>query len=140
MPTILTTLLLIALLALEWWRGWRTVRIIAVVFTLSVLLFAQPAPYRALRRAITLPPAERDTTFGPGGRRLSEYESGAMTMYRLGQADARMGADARGVALGALVWLAMSPMLREAWSRRLRGRAGVASSRAAHIDQAPPAA
>ena len=141
MLTIVVMSLLVALLAVEWWRGWRSVRVATVAFTLLVLAFAQPGPYRALRRAISLPPAERDTTFGPGGRRLSEYESGTMTMFRVVVEDAKIGANARAAAVGVLVWLSISPMLREAWIRRMeRAHAGRATApHASQMDGLPPA-
>ena len=139
MLTTIVTVLLSALVVIEWWRGWRSARIAAVVFALVVMALAQPGPYRALRRAISLPSAQRDTTFGPGGRRLSEYESGAMTMYRVYLADAEIGATARAVALSTLVWLSVSPIFRDLWRRRA-GRAGAHDSPAPGRPQAswPP--
>jgi hypothetical protein len=101
----------VVLLALEWRYRYRSLRIGVVLLTLVVWYFVQPVPYRAVRRAWGLPPAERVTRF-PGGRALSEYESGVFTLHEAIVADAAMGANARRLCLGVLVWLACSPAFR----------------------------
>lgn len=139
MLTVVVSLIFVFLLALEWWRGGRAVRVGTVLFALVVLGFAQPIPYRAMRRTIDLPRAERDTTFGVGGRRLSEYESGVMTMMRMVMVDGEIGAYARAVALGVLVWLAVSPAFRGLRLRASRrGPAGGDPTGPGESGQSPP--
>jgi hypothetical protein len=118
MLTLLVAVVFVVLLALEWWRGLRTVRVGAVLLALVVLEFAQPVSWRAARRALSLSAAERLTAWPGGGRVLSEYESGVLSMHEMVVEDAQIGADARHVALGALVWLSISPVLRRAGSPR----------------------
>ena len=113
--TVLLSVVFVALLALEWWRwgrrGWRSLRIGTVLLAVAVMWFYQPNLYSALRGTLGMPPTKRDTTLF-GARQLSEYESGAVTMYRVSSAAVRRMAPPHDVAFGALMWLALSPALR----------------------------
>lgn len=95
------------LLGLEWRYQFRLLRVAAILLTLVVLFFAQPSSTRAARWAMFAPPAQRITALGAP---LSGYESGVATMRQAVEEDARMGADARLLAMGVLLWLACTPM------------------------------
>lgn len=107
--SILLALLFAALLGLEWRYQLRRLRLGAVLLALVVLFFAQPSSTRAVRRAFVTPPAERVTELGTS---LSEYESGVATMKQAVDEDSEVGAIARLLGIGALFWLAFSPVLR----------------------------
>ena len=135
MLTILVAVSLVILLGLEWRYRSRAVRTVATAFALAVIVLAPAMPWRAARRALDLPAAERLHTW-PGGRPVSEYESGVLTMHRAVVADIQVGAKARMVGVGALVWLAVSPALRGL--RRSGGLARAAQAEGAR--SAPPSA
>jgi hypothetical protein len=113
--TLILSVVFLALLALEWWRwgrrGWRILRIGTVLLAVAVMWWYQPNLYSALRGTLSMPPTKRDTTLF-GRRPLSEYESGAVTMFQVSSAAARRMAPPHDVAFGALIWLALSPTLR----------------------------
>lgn len=119
--SVLVALCFALLLGFEWWRRMHSIRIIASVLALLVLLFAAPNYTAARRRAGAMPPAERVTHLR--GSVLSEYYSGVLTMEREAEDEANSGAGARMLALGALLWLACSPALRRP-STAERGAAG----------------
>ena len=112
MLTVLVAISGIILLGLEWRKRGPLPRIGAAGFALAVLLLAPTMPWRAARRALDAPAAERLTTWPGSGRPVSEYESGVLTMHRMVVADAQIGARARAVGVSMLVWLALSPALR----------------------------
>lgn len=113
--TTLAALIFAVLLVLEWRYRLRSVRVAAAVLALLLLDFAQPIPHRAGRRAFVAPPEARITRFEfRGGRALSEYESGVLTMERAVAQDFRMGANGRRLGVAVLFWLACSPVLRRA--------------------------
>lgn len=99
------------LLGFEWRYRLRSVRITAAVLALASGLFAQPLSNRAARRVIAAPMAER-VTRTPDGTPLSDYESGVLTMEEAVVEDVMMGAPVRLLSVGALFWLACSPVFR----------------------------
>lgn len=103
--------LLLVLLVVEWRLRLKLVRALAIGVALVTLFFAQPLVHRAARAAISTLPSERVTQFGD--RPATDYESGILTMERAVAADARIGANARRLALFVLVWLAFTPILRD---------------------------
>jgi hypothetical protein len=108
--TILLAAFFAIALAAEWrWRK-ASIRLGTAVLALFVLWFTQPVPHRAARRAVDAPPAERVAELR--GERLSEYESGILTMRQAIIEDGRMFRNDRLLALGVLMWLACSPALR----------------------------
>lgn len=112
--SVMTTALLvgffIVLLALEWrYRHWL-LRATAIAASLAVMMFAQPSVHRAARAVISLP--EPDRVVRLGVRRATDYESGILTLEQAARADAAIGAEARAISLGVLVWLAFTPILR----------------------------
>jgi hypothetical protein len=119
--TIFVAAFFTILLALEWRYRLAIIRLVTVVVTLLVLVFTEPNPRRAARRAIVAPPAERVTQLR--GSPLSDYGSGVVTMERAVVADEEAFADENLLALGVLIWLACSPALR-----RSPPSAGAASS------------
>lgn len=112
MLTLLVAVVAAILLGLEWWKGGRLLRIGSALFALAVLLLAPTMPWRAARRALSAPVAERLTVWPGSGNPVSEYESGVLTMHRMVVADWQIGAKARAVGVGMLVWLAISPAIR----------------------------
>jgi len=98
------------LLWLEWKYQIRSLRLVALSLSLVVLFFAQPGYTRAARGALVTPPAERVTHVR--GEVLSEYVSGVRTMERAVGEDAKMGANARLLSLGVMLWLASTPLFR----------------------------
>lgn len=98
------------LLALEWRYRLAIIRLVTAVLALLVLVFTEPSPRRAARRAIVAPPTERVTQLR--GTPLSDYGSGVVTMERAIVADEEAFADENLLALGVLMWLACSPALR----------------------------
>src|SRR5262245_55692411 len=111
MTTVLLVGFFIMLLALEWrYRHWL-LRATAIAASLVVMMFAQPSVHRAARVAIALPEPERVLRLG--GRRATDYESGILTLEQATRADAAIGAEARAISLGVLVWLAATPILRD---------------------------
>ena len=109
--TTILGLTFILLLALEWRYRWRVVRVGAAVLAFLVWFLSQPSAYRAARLAMAMPPAERVTQF-PGGRHLSEYESGVLTMKRVVSDDIEGSWNISIIPVGVLVWLACSPAFR----------------------------
>ena len=110
---MIVALIFAVLLGLEWRYRLRTARMVAAVLALVVSFFYQPAATRAVRRALTMPPAERVTEI-PGGPPLSEYEIGVYTMQRAVADDSKMGYDERLLSMGVLFWLACSPVIPRA--------------------------
>lgn len=104
------------LLVFERRSGLKIVRLVAVLASLVVWAFAQPVPHRAARYALALSPAQR-TTQVAGAPKLSEYATGVVTMEDAVVKDARIGFNARLLAMAVLVWLSCSPML---WPSRQR--------------------
>lgn len=109
--TIILALVFAVLLGVEWRYRLRSVRITAAVLALASWLFAQPLSDRAARRVIAAPMAER-VTRTPDGTPLSDYESGVLTMEEAVVEDVMMGASVRLLSVGALLWLACSPVFR----------------------------
>lgn len=112
MLPVFLSLCFVVLLVAEWRLRARAVRLATLGLALGVYWFATPCLYCALRAAMSTPPAARDTVWSPGGRRLPEYETGVKTMYREAVANQRHGQAARDIALGTVVWLALTPALR----------------------------
>jgi hypothetical protein len=112
MLTIVVAFVLVVLLVVEWTRRLSAARVVAALFGLVVLYAAQPGPWRAARRALSLPAAERTTTWEHSEKVVPAYESGVLTMHRAMVDDIMIGFPARMFALGALAWLAISPVLR----------------------------
>ena len=112
MLTAVVALVFVVLLVVEWTRRLSAARIVAAPFALVVLYAAQPGAWRAARRAFDMPAAERTTTWPGSDRVASQYESGVLTMHRAMVDDIMIGFHARMIALGALAWLAISPVLR----------------------------
>jgi hypothetical protein len=110
--TIPVAIIFAVLLVLEWRYRLRSMRLAAVALALLLFLFAQPGYTRAARRALMMPPAERVTQIR--GSPLSDYVSGVRTMEQAVGDDSNMGANARMLSVGVLVWLACSPVLRRA--------------------------
>jgi hypothetical protein len=110
--TILVAMIFIILLGLEWHFRLRTARVIAALLAMVVLFFAAPGYTRAARHALGMSRSERITEIR--GNPVSDYVSGVRTMERAISEDANMGANARLIALAALLWLAVSPILRRA--------------------------
>jgi hypothetical protein len=111
MTTVLLILFFIGLLVLEWRYRQRLLRAMAIAISLIVMLFAQPGFHRAARVAFWRPEAERILRIG--NRRVTDYESGIMTMEQALVEDASIGADARHISLAVLIWLALTPILRD---------------------------
>jgi hypothetical protein len=100
------------LLACEWRYQLRTLRLGIVMLALGVMFFAQPGYISVARRVSVSPPEERITEIR--GKPISEYLSGVTTLYEAFGKAGRVRRGVRLVALGALVWLACSPLLRRA--------------------------
>ena len=109
--TTIVGLIFILLLALEWRNRFRVVRVGAALLAFLVWFLSQPGAHRAARLAMVMPPAERITQF-PGGRHLSEYESGVLTMERVVSDDIEGSWKISLIPVGVLVWLACSPAFR----------------------------
>lgn len=120
--TVFVALGFAVLLVCDWRYQLRTVRLGAVTLSLVVLFFAEPSYVPVARRVSVAPPEERITQLH--GRPISEYLSGVTTMYEaIGEVDAAR-ANLRVIALGALVWLACSPVLRRPRSPSIRDASG----------------
>jgi len=111
MITILLATFLVGLLVLEWRYRLKLLRVCAVVVSMVSLIFAQPGLHRAARVALSTPVLERVNRFGDRG--ATEYESGILTTERAFMADSDMGANARRISLCVLIWLAVTPILRD---------------------------
>jgi hypothetical protein len=109
---MLLGLVFIVLLAVEWRYRFRVIRVGAAVLALLVWFFMLPDAYRAFRRAMLMPPAERTTQLPGVSRPFSEYEIGVVTMWRAVADDAEMDWNERLMAIGVLTWLACSPAFR----------------------------
>jgi hypothetical protein len=101
------------LLGLEWRYHRRRLRVGAVLLALAVLAFYSPNYTTARRRALSTPPADRITWVHAPEEPVSAYESGVYTTIEAVVDAAAFGFGARMAAVGALVWLACSPALRE---------------------------
>ena len=113
MVVLLTlSITLLALLAIEWSRPLRSIRALAVLLALVLLGFAQPGLGRAVRAAIEVPAADRDTSLGGQHVQPDGYASGVLTMERAVERDAAFGMPYRAIAIAGLVWLAVSQSLR----------------------------
>ena len=111
--TTATGLVLIfaGLLGLEWRYRLKSLRLLTVLLALVVFwLFGGPNYTTAGRRASVASPEERVRVLA--GDTLSEYMSGVDIMREFLSESERENSGPRGVALGALVWLACSPMFR----------------------------
>lgn len=108
--TIVVAALFLVVAAVEWKYQWPFIRLLMVVLALLVLVFTDPSPRRAARRAIVAPSMERVTELR--GSRLSDYGSGVVTMERAMVEDAKMFKNENLLALAALIWLACSPAVR----------------------------
>ena len=108
--TIIVASAFAILLGLEWHYQSRMVRVGTVTLALVGWMYAQPSYTVAGRRASSAPSEMRVTQLR--GEPLSEYLSGVATMRRavIEQVEAR--SEIRLMALGVLVWLACSPVLR----------------------------
>jgi hypothetical protein len=112
-PALIALLATPILLVLEWWRKSVLARLGAVVASLVLLFFAEPAPGIEFRRVSTLPPDERITTWATG-RPMPDYVSGVATGLREADAQIEGGRRDRQIAVGILVWLIVSPLIRSA--------------------------
>lgn len=101
--------IIILLLGIDWRYRRRSIRLSVILLTLVLLFFVQPSLYRAFRRAVLAPPAERVTS--TQSRKLSEYESGVYTMKQAYTEEIQANAIKNRVGLAVLVWLAASPIL-----------------------------
>jgi hypothetical protein len=110
----------VLLLGFEWRFGHlKGLRVGAIVLSLVTLMFFQPGYRRAARRALDAPAAERITHVN--GNVFSGYESGVLTMEGAVEEDSQTGRSTRWLAIGVLVWLAFSPVLRrESPDERIR--------------------
>lgn len=98
-------------LVIQWKRGSRMARVGAVVLALALWNFSQPIAHRAARTVTGLPRTDRVLevrNWGP----LDDYHSGVLTMERAMVRDMALGADARHLSIGVLVWLALIPSFR----------------------------
>jgi hypothetical protein len=113
---LLALLVFAALLAVEWKRRSKVARTGAVALALVALSFAQPIAHRAARTVISAPRAERilEVRYWPP---LSDYQSGVLTMERAMVRDIALGADARSLSIGVLVWPALIASFRPADKR-----------------------
>lgn len=119
---IVLACILILLLALDWRYRSRMPRMVAVLLVLMVMVGTRPSARAAARAALKTPRSERVVELGGP---LSDYESGVLTMEDAVVERKRANANARLLALGALVWLAMTPVLR---GNRRRPRSGSSES------------
>ena len=112
-PLMLLTILLIALLVVEWWRRSLLVRIAALLVGLLQLTLAQSNSGVAVRAVIGLPREQRLRNFNSVRHdTVSDYASGVLTLDdRLGQ-DYWIDWKYRLIALGALAWLVVNPALQ----------------------------
>jgi hypothetical protein len=118
--TIAVAVVFAALLGLEWRYRLRSARIAASVLAFVVLFFAGPNLTAARRRALAAPPAERVTRIAD--HQLSEYESGVHTMTESISESANRRAYPELLSLGALFWLACSPVFRRTPGAAPEGR------------------
>ena len=100
------------LVACEWRYQLRTLRLAIVMLAMGVLFLAQPGYISVARRVSVLPPEERITEIH--GNPISGYLSGVTTLYEAYGEAGRVRRGVRLVALGVLVWLACSPVVRRA--------------------------
>jgi hypothetical protein len=100
----------LVLIIFEWRDRSGVFRVLTLCLALGVFWFALPSPYRALRRAVTLPPVTQDL-WNPT-QKATEFRSGVFTMYEAIRHDSEMGAWERALSLGVLTWLALNPALR----------------------------
>ena len=110
--TIVVGLVFAILLGFEWRYRLRSLRVGTALLAVVALYVAEPIPYRAVRRSLLMPPAQRIAQ-QPGWHQLSEYEVGVFTMQQAVIRDTEVGANARALAVGVLFWLACSPVLRD---------------------------
>jgi hypothetical protein len=101
------------LLVIEWMRRSVAARLTAVLLALFVVLAMPQGPHlgRAYRRALSIPQEQRVLEMDNWGR-LSDYTSGVFTMMRAVEEERVWGAPERGLSIGALVWLSVSPIFR----------------------------
>lgn len=107
---VLVGLIFAVLLGIEWRYRLPSVRLGTIVFSLLVLLFAQPNVTAAARRVSVTPPEARVTRLH--GSPISDYESGVATMVEAIDEAGEERREVRLLALGVLCWLACSPVLR----------------------------
>ena len=115
--TIVVAAIFAVLLGLELRYRRRLLKVATALVAVAVLLYFQPDYTSARRRALGAPVTDRVTkspVAGSEGDTLSDYHSGVYTTMRFIEGYATDGANARLIALGALVWLACSPVLRHA--------------------------
>ncbi len=118
MWTLGLAVLFLALFAIEWWFASPIIHVLAVGVTLALLLFSAPMPYRALRRAVEMPPVTQN--FWRPEQAATPFQSGIFTMYEAITRDIAMDARERTLGVCALTWLTISPLL---WRRRSSGGA-----------------
>ena len=111
-PTLVLWIVVAGLLVIEWRRKWPAIRVLLVFMALLQLWFAQPTPYRAFRAVYNLPPDQRVTTWDDRDSvRLDDYRSGVLTLWRAVSWELKVGTNDRLIAMGVLVWLAISPVI-----------------------------
>ena len=99
----------LVLLVLEWrWRS-RLIRLLTVILALGLFWMSRPLPYRELRFAMEREPVTQNLWVPE--RKATEFESGVFTMYQEVQDDSDGWAPYGALSVGALTWLAFSPVL-----------------------------
>ena len=119
--TIVSVLIFVVLLGLEWRYQLSSLRVAAAFVALVLWFFTQTNIAGSARWAIAMPPAERVTMIH--GQPLSEYASGVATMEQVAGDDAMGKVNERLLSVGVLLWLACSPVFR-----RARGSSGSRAS------------
>jgi len=114
--TVLVVLIIAVLLGLEWRYQLSSMRRATATLALLVFFFAQPSYTTAARAVSVASPEERITEIH--GSTVSDYESGVATMLAAIDGAREAHAWMRLVALGALFWLACSPVLRAQQTRQ----------------------
>jgi hypothetical protein len=118
--TTAVAVIIVLLLLAEWKYAFRSLRFGTVMLSLLILFFASPSYTTAARRASVAPPDERVTH--RLGSKVSDYESGVLTMMRELDEAVEARATMRLLALGALTWLACSPSFGRARRREHSSR------------------
>ena len=104
---------LAVLLLMDWRRQWGgAVRIMLVLMALVQLWFGQGLLTNAVRSAMLASRDQRVTTLGRiDSVKLDDYGSGVMTLAQaIGRQSEARRLD-RMIAMGVLVWLAISPII-----------------------------
>ena len=116
---LLFSVLILALLGIEWWRRSILARLAALVLALFQLSLSEPNGMAARRAVLLLPRERRVLTMGPSPTdTLSDYQSGVLTMDEAWAREYWFLFPHRVMSRSTLVWLVLAPAFRRGLTKK----------------------